>query len=425
MSTRQTPESGLRVDRIGVIKEATTGQIPTDPAWEYHSDNYLNFNWAPSPDPEPRETLGSPDPDDHDVGNQEHELTVAYHQQRPVVDTSGNPDGYLADALMRDSSNRIPNTHAMLARESRPVSPDDPSDVDGARTFTVMKGGYPNASLEGDPETGAPIPTELTYMAEKVRSYELLQPATSTLFAIESTSPEDTTQTLTIEDEGAATTDTVTLDGTNLVSTTQSFDNWDAGELDAETEGDVIVSINSGTETSPTKGTELTGSPIRGSLYYSNDDQPLEGDLGVPALGAGSHATELGTNFEHFLGDSVQRNAEDIAFDLNNVTFEVDNNFDPTPREDSTRYRITAGNRGITLTSDVVGHRATHAHIMDSLGSVGTDLVWTLSKTEITVNGATVTGAPERTRESDQAAAQPSVEFAGQGDPAISFTNVV
>lgn len=423
MSTRQTPESGLRVDRIGVIKETTTGSIPADPAWEYHSDNYLTSNWAPSPDPERRDTLGSPDPDDHDVGNQEHELTVAYHQQRPVVDTSGNPDGYLADATMRDSANRIPNTHAMLAREFRPVSPDDPSDVDGARTFTVMKGGYPNASLEGDPETGAPIPTELTYTAEKIRSYEVLQPTSSTLLTVKSTSANDTSQTITFEDEGASTTGSVALNGQTVESTTASFADLDGAELDAETEGDVIISINDGTETSPTEGSTLL--TIRGGLYYSNDDQPLEGDLGVPVLGAGSHPTELGTNFEHFLGDSVQRNAEDIAFDLNNVTFETDNNYDSTPREDSTRYRITAGNRDITLSSDVVGHRATHAHIMDSLGSVGTNLVWTLSKTEITVNGATVTDAPERTRESDQAAAQPSVEFSGQGDPAISFTNVV
>lgn len=422
MSVRETPESGLRIDRVGVIKETTTGQIPSDPAWEYHSDNYLNYTWSPSPSPERRDGLGTPDPSEWDVGNQEHELTVAYHQQRPVVDTSGNPDGYVADALMRDSSNRIPNTHAMLAREFRPVSPDDPSDVDGARTYTVMKGGYPNASLEGDPDTGEPIPTELTYTAEKIRSYEILQPASDTLLTVKSTNSNDTTQTLTIEDEGASNTGSVALNGTTVESTTASFADIDAAELDAETEGDVIVSINDGTETSPTEGTTLM--TIRGGLYYSPDDQSLEGDLGVPALGSGSHPTELGTTFEHFLGDSVQRNAEDIAFDLNNVTFEIENNYDSTPREDSTRYRITEGNRGVTLSSDVVGHRASHAHIMDSLGSVGADLVWTLSKTEITVNGATVTAAPERTRESDQAAATPSVEFSGQGDPAISFTNV-
>lgn len=423
MSTRQTPESGLRVDRVWALKESITGQIPADPVWQYHSDNYLNITWSPSPGPERRDTLGSPDPADWDVGNQEHELTVAYHQQRPVVDSSGNPDGFVADGMMRDSSNQIPNTHAMLARETRPVSPDDPSDVDGARTYTVMKGGYPDPNLEGDPENGEPIPTELTYTAEKIRSFEILQPASGTLLTVKSTSADDTTQTISFEDEGGSTTGSVTLNGTTVESTTASFDNINAAELDAETDGDVIISINDGTETSPTEGTTLM--TIRGALHYSNDDQPLEGDLGVPVLGSGSAPSTIGTSFEHFLGDSVQRNAEDIAFDLNNVTFEVDNNYDPTPREDSTRYRITEGNRDATLSSEVIGHRASHAHIMDSLASVGADLVWTMSKTELTVNGATVTSALERTRESDQAAAQPSVEFEGKGDPAISFTNVV
>lgn len=422
MSVRETPESGLRVDRIGVIREEVTGDIPADPSWEYHSDNYLNFTWGPSPSPQRRDELGSPDPSDWDVGNQEHELTVAYSQQRPVVDTNGNPDGFVADGLMRDSANRIPNTHALLAREFRPAAPDDPSDVDGARTYTVMKGGYPDPSLEGDPDTGEPVPTELTYTAEKVRSLEILQPSNDTLLVAESTSSEDTDQSLTVEDEGASQTGTINLDGTNLASTTASFPGVDAAELSAETVGDVILSINDGDETSPTKGTELA--TIRGGLFYSPDDQPLEGDLGVPALGAGSHATELSTTFEHFIGDSVQRNSEGLAFDLNNVTFEVGNNYDTTPRADSTRYRITEGNRDVTMSADVVGHRATHRHIMDSLGTVGSDLIWTLSQTEITVNGATITAPPERTRENEDAAASISVEFGGKGDPAIGFTNV-
>lgn len=420
MSVRQTPESGLRIDRIGVIRETTTGQTPTDPAWEYHSDNYINFNWAPSPDPERRDGLGTPDAVDHDVGNQEHELVVAYHQQRPWVDGSGNPDGFVGDAALRDSANQIPNTHSLLAREFRPKSPDDPTTVDGARTYTIMKGGYPNVSIEADPETGEPIPTELTYMAEKIRSVEILQPASSSLVVAQSTSADDTTQTLSIEDEGAGTTDTISLNGNTPVSSTESFDDIDAIELDAETEGDVTLHINDGTEVSPTVGDEL--SKLRGGLYYSNDDQSLEGDLGVPVLGSGSHATEIGTTYEHFLGDSVQRNSEDIAFDLNDVTFEIDNGFDVTAREDSTRYRITEGNREVAFNATVVGHRASHRHIMDSLGSVGADIVWTMSKTELTVNGATVTGAPERTRESDQAAAQPEVEFMGQGDPALTVT---
>lgn len=422
MSTRETPESGLRFDRIEVIKETNTGEIQADPSWEYHSDNYLNFAWAPSPDAQPREVLGTPDPEDHDVGNQEHELTVAYHQQRSIVDSNGDPDGYIGDALLRDSDNRIVDTHAMVARESRPNDPNDPTSVAGARTFTVMKGGYPDVSMEGDPENGEPIPTELTYLAEKIRSYQILQPDASTELVAKSSDSADTSQTLSIESEDASTTGSISLNGTTLVSTTETFDDVDAAELDSEAEGDITLSINSGTSASPSEGSTIM--TIRGSKHYSNDNQTLEGDLGVPVLGSGSHASSIGTTFEHFLGDTVQRNSENLALDLNNAVLEVDNNLDTTSREDSTRYRITAGNRGITMTTDLIGHEASHKHLTDALDTNSANLVWTLSKSEITINGATVTGPPERTRESDQAAAQIGVEFSGQGDPAISISNL-
>lgn len=423
MSIRETPESGLRIDRVEVLRESTTGVTDTDPAWEFYSDNVINFTWSPSPGAERRDGLGTPDAVDHDVGNQEHELTIAYHLQRGLVDGSGNPDGFGGDAILRDENNQIHNTHSLVAREVRGQSPDDPSGVDGARTYTVMMGGYPEiSSMEGDPENGAPIPIELTYMAEKIRSYEILQPSSSTLLTVSSSDSGDTTQTVTFENEGAGTTDTVSLNGTTEESTTSSFDDIDSISVSPETVGDVTVSINDGTETSPTAGTTLM--TIHGGQHYSNDSQSIEGDLGVPPLGSGSHASAVGTDYEHFIGDSVQRNSEDIAFDLNNVTMEVTQNYDLTTREDSTRYRISEGNRDVMLTATVVGDRASHSHIMDSLASIGTDLTWTLSGTDITINEATVTGAPERTRESDQAAAQPEVEFSGQGDPAISLTDV-
>lgn len=413
MSERQTPESGLRLDRIGFLRETVTGEIPVDPDWQYHSDNYLNFEWAPDPGAARRDGLGTPDAVDFHVGTESHSLTVAYDLQQPLVDATGEPLDAAGDAWLRNADNQLYNTHAVLARESRQTrSPDDPTDVQGARTYTVMKGGHPNANLEGDPEEGVPIPKEIEYTAEKIRSYEILQPANATLLVVQSTDSTDTVD-VTIEDEDAATTETVTLDGTNLVSTSTQFSDIDAVSLVDEASGDVTVHINDGDATAPAAGSTLT--EIKGALHYSEDEQPLEGDLGVPALGAGSHATLINTSYEHFAGDSVQRNAEGVAYDLNNLTAEVDNNYDATPRADSVRPRITEGNRDVSLTTDVIGERESHAYIMQSLTAAGDDIDWGLSRTLITFDQAAVMDPPSRTRESDEAAAAISVGFESEG----------
>lgn len=419
MSTQQTPESGVRFGRVWVLREAVTGEIPADPDWQYYSDNLLNFSWAPSSGVSRHDGLGTPDPARWNKGSEEHDLTVAYDLQRPIVDANGDPDDFVGDAMLRNADNQLPNTHAIVAREERTTpSPNDPTNVQGARQYIVAKGGKADWNLEGDPEEGQPIPVELSYQFEKVRPYHVYQPAAATLLAVDSTDTDDSTQSLTIEgedDTGTYTSETVALDGTTLVSTSTSFQSIDAVELDAETNGDVTVYINDGDGTAPAAGSALT--TLYGALEYSNDDQPLEGDLGIPALGAGSAATEIGTTYEHFIGDSVQRNAEDIAFDLNNFVAEGSNGINPTSRSDSVRMRLTEGNRETTQTADVIGERESHDYIMQSLRNVGADIVWTLSNTRLTFPNATIPDGnePERTRESDEAAASISVGFESDG----------
>jgi hypothetical protein len=409
MSERQTPESGLRYDRIGVIRESVMGEIPTDPNWEYHSDDYISTNWAPSPGATRRDALGTPDPTGHDVGNEEHELEVAYRLQQALVDGSGDPVDMAGDAFVRDADEQIPNTHGILARDERTTpSPEDPDDVQGARTYMVAKGGHPDASIEGDPEDGVPVPVELTYQFEKIRSYHILQPASGSTLAVSSTDDSDTMDII-IEDEGASKTETLTLNGTTSVTSTDTdWTDIDAVELTEEASGDVTVSIDGGSDL-------VT---LRGAQHYSDDDQDLEGDLGVPALGGGSHPTEIGTAYEHFIGDSVQRNSADIAYDLNNVVLEVDNNYDTTTRHDSVRMRINEGNRDVTFTADVVGEKESHDYIMESLTAGAEDITWSLSNTIFNLNSSSVTDPPDRTRESEDAAAAISVGFRSE-DPQV------
>lgn len=427
MSTRPTPESGLRVDRIGCVREAVTGEIPADPNWEYHSDNYRTFTPSPDPGAERRDGLGTPYAVAHDVGNESHEITVAYDLQRPLVDQNGDPDDFAADGMQRTAGNEIPNTHAILTREDRGTpNPDDPADVSGARKYWVVKGAYPDPTIEGDPENGAPIPVEITYMAEKSRFYEILQMAAAELLAVRTTNANDTTQTLTVEgedDTGTYTSEAIALDGDTLVSSSTSFQSIDAAELDVHTEGDVLVFINSGDATTPGEGSELVPGGIKGWDHYSADGQELEGDLGVPALENGSHGTEIGTSFEHFHGDTVERGGESLALDINNGTFEVDNGYEQTSREDSVRYRITEGNAEPTMTYEAIGDSL--SHIQEGLTAAEADVVWEMAKTDLTLGSASAMTVPESGRESDQGAASITVEFEGTGADAVQMVNTV
>lgn len=412
MSQSPTPESGLRADRIWTMREPVTGVIPDDPDWQHHSDNYIETSWSPDAGVERQDGLGTADPRGFFAGNEEHEVTVVYDLQRPLLEG----EDFAADAFLRDADNSILNTHALVMRDTRVEgSPDDPAGTAGARMYTVGKGGHPEGNIEGDPSEGTPIPAELTYLFEKVRSYVIYQPDGPSAISVTSDREEDIGLDVTIESEGATNAETVTLtentdvDGNfeSASGTTQTdFGDIDAVEAQSEPMGNLDVALSGG----------ATIMRIFGAYEYSDDEQPLEGDLGVPALGAGSAADGVGGSYENFHGDSVQRPVdEDFVFDLNNLTLTVENNYESTPRNDSTRHRITAGNRTTTWEADVIGEHESHDLIMQTLRTVGIDLRWTLSNSVLVGPGATVTESPDRSRESEQAAAEMGVTLESEG----------
>jgi len=111
----------------------------------------------------------------------------------------------------------------------------------------------------------------LEYEAKRARMFRVEQPI-GEMLTVRSTSPSDTSQTLTLEGDGAVPSEDIMLDGTTGVTTVDSFDSLDAFELDAETAGDVVVEDGAGDELVRLKGTDSYDGAI--------------GDLGVPALGA-------------------------------------------------------------------------------------------------------------------------------------------
>lgn len=399
-------ESGIRNRRTEFVPETTRGETPSNPAWELFSDRMINFATTPEVQYAIDQAVGGPDPAGIERGPEDHEVTVGYRLQRWLVDGSGNPQDAAGYGIVREADNEL-QSHTIVDREDRASGGDDGG---GLRLYAVVKGAVVDTvGITLDPDSGEPVPVELTYTTEKIRSQLIHQPSSSTLLAVESTDAGDTTQTLTIEDEGAATSEGVALNGTTLVSTSSQFADIDAAELDAETVGDVNVYVNSGSATTPAKGTLLM--TIRGSDAYDG----IEGDLGVPALGTGSHAAALGTAFEKFLGQSIDRGGSGIATHIVAGEFEISNGLETVPRASTYRRVIQAGQREATLSADLIGEFRSHDAWVDHLRNQQENVVWNADGGTLQLDSATLTSAGERAIAPDEILLQDGSEFTAQG----------
>jgi len=380
-------ESGLRNNRTEFIRETTFNQTPADPAWELLSDEVFAFDWDGQRDIFAKRRLGSVDPDQFFGGSEGHEVTVEYYLQRWLL-SGGNPLDPLGDAVVRDLDNNMGSSLSLVSREDRQVSGGNPLIDSGVRTYTVVTGAYANtAVVPGQVESGEPIRPTINYIASKVRSYEISQPAASTTLTVVSDNAGDTTQSLDVEDEGAGTTETIALNGVTPVVGAQSFTDIDAAYLDAECIGDVTV----------TDGTD-TLFVIFGSATYDN----IEGDRGVPLLGAGSHGAALATAYEQFIDDTITRDGNDIAAYVNSAEFRVNNNLDTRPQLGSLARVIIPGTRQTELQTGVFGPHESHAQMMDHLRVLQSDIVWTLTGGTITLDDAVLMSPPGRRYQAEE-----------------------
>lgn len=412
MSARDTPESGLYTDDVMVTRESVTGEVETDPEYEYFSDNIRDWSFSPGVNVSRRDGVGTPDAVDHDRGMEEPEIEVVYDLQRPLVDSgSGDPADFSADSWIRTDANRIPNTHQVRIVEERDaVDPDDPDGVSGVRTFVIGLGAHPNADMELDPEDGEPVNTTLSYMCEKVREYEVYQPD-GDMLTVELEQSSDTGITVTIEsDDGSSEEVDMSADSQ---TTTDSFSSIRAIELSDDIEGDLTVTNGSGT----------TLATIRGAAFYGDGEETLEGDRGIPAIGSGSEATAVSNPYVYFRGAQVTRGGNPLDYDLNRMTIGVENGYDSTPRHDTARGRYNEGNRETTVESDVVGWGASLDFYDDALGMEEDDIVILLTNTKFTFPSCVVTEPGDKERASDDTAVEYSVTFDPTGAPMVTNPN--
>lgn len=395
-------ESGLRDIRAHWVAESDPDTTPTDPAWKRFSDvvGREAVSTAVDANIEEQRGVGSPDPVNFFRGVEDDTLAVPYDLQRWLSD-GGSPElpqDPVANAMMRDTVGAIHECHSVLIRHTQTEGGVDDA---GVRTYTYARGCLPDTgTLVGNPGSSLPILATVQYMAAKIRSYEIHQPADATTITVNNANAADDGLTVTIEDEGAATSEAVTTDAAVPPTTTATFDNIDAVWVSDDHEGDITIEDDAG-------NVLMT---IPGASSY----QDIEGDRGVPLLGGGSFEAALGTAFEHFLGDTLQLGGADLADTVSSFQFQVSNNVEADPRNQTLRQRLTAGNRNIEVTADVFGERQSHADFLRHLQVQQGDLIWTLTGGTITALQAALTDVGDRDYSEGQTKIQLSNTFTGE-----------
>lgn len=403
-----TTESGQLPGRYECVVEPEPGAVPSDPSWRRFSDVIRTWEMDVGATQARQDGVGTVDAVDHNRGPEEPSATVGYDLQRFPVDPAGNPVDPSAYGILRDQYNDLLGTLLIVGRREMGGG----NFGAGVREYSVVRGGgVDSVNPELDPSGEQPILMELSITARKARSVLIHQPDGDTDLSVLSTSANDTMD-LTVESEDATVSSTVTLDGTNSVPIAGPFDDVDAIWLTDNPEGNVTITDGSGT----------TVCELKGGLEYSDDDQPVDGDRGVPVLGAGSHAGAIGTPFEHFVGDRFERGGGAVRPRVNSASWSVENNIGTSSLQQTRAPAVDAGNRGVTVDADIAGPFVSHSSMMQSLQNDQQDIEHELSGGTIRFHNATPTDSASRTVEAEQGVASYSETFSASGDPAIELT---
>lgn len=382
-------ESGLRPGRLEYVPETTFGSAPTDPAWVLFSDSVQSLNFGPQATISPRRKVGDADIQDFNAGAEDHTFEVTYDLQEWL-------DSGAANAGIARNADGTLSSHSIVYRETL----GDGQNATGRRVYYVVEGAkIDNVSVSGEPETGDPIMVTLSYMAQKIRTYVVDMPDTEQLSIVSSDAAD--TMNITVEDDGAAIAETFALTGTTPVTTTATnFATIDALRLASAPKGNITVS-------GVTSGNTL-------AIIYGTDAYDTRGgDLGIPALGSGSHGSALGGAYENFLGDTVERaggtplleGSNGITADvcISSIEFAVANNLEPTTCHTTIGKKINEGARTITVGVNIYGEKAAYEATTEHLRKTEVDFVWTLTGGSLTFVGSVLTDLGDIAFETEQA----------------------
>lgn len=398
----ESVESGIRAGRTEFVRETTVGTTPSDPDWLRYSDAYQTVTPEPTASISPRRRVGSYDVQNFNAGAEDHSLSIEYDLQRAIESGSTNDASF--DGLARSSDGTMQSTHSYLQRDNLGGSGNLGG---GIRGYTVGKGGkIDSVNLSGEPGEGNPVMVTLDYLFEKMRFYVIHQPSGSVNVTVSSSDANDTMD-ITIEDDGAGTSETLTLNGTTDVVGTASFSSIDAVELASRPTGDITVEDGSGNTITVIKGSS------------SHDDR--EGDLGVPALGNGSHEGALGTSYEVFLGDTVERPSGntgeflDTNTRINSFEITVNNNIAANAHVGSIGKELSEGPREIEVSATLFGEKTSFEAAEQHLQVVEETIKWDTTNDTIEVTDAVLRDLGSIGKESEQQVMMVDNTFEGQG----------
>lgn len=354
------------------VEETSEGNAPADPAWNGFSYNILNaWGWEPDASTTSLRGAGSSKPQGHFNGSETHDASFEYSLARWFVDGTGNaqdPAYYFLD-LAPDNSVRA--THTVVTRQEYDSGGNDGA---GRHFYVVGKGGHPGSvTLPFQTDEGTPIAVGLEYQFEKIRNYTIHQPSAGTTLSI--TNNGTTSVDVTVENSDASTAETNTVAGGATVTTTATFAEIDVVELDTDTDGTVEVTDGAGT----------TFATIDGSDSYPAG----EGDLGIPALGTGSHASAIPEGNEViFIDDTLDYSGTPIADEIESGELTVDLNLNDNSKAGTARRNIHSESWSAELTASVAGENVTEQQISDYLQEAEYNIKWTAQQGDITLTNS-------------------------------------
>jgi hypothetical protein len=372
--------------RLEWVDETSEGTTPSDPEWNGFSYNIINYwNWEPEANTTALRGAGEPKPQGFFNGSETHDASFEYSLARWFKDGSGNTQDPANDFLDLSDDNDVTTTHSVVSWQEYSTGGADSA---GRRVYVVGKGGHPGSvTVPFETSEGAPIAIGLEYQFEKIRAYTIDQPSSGTTLEIANNGTSDVD--VTIEDEGAATSETNTVTGGGTTTTTGTFDNIDAVELATDVDGDVVVSDGGGTDFVTIKG---------------SDSYPAgEGDLGIPALGSGSHASSISEGNEViFLDDQLDYDGTAIADEIESGELTVDFGLNSNSQVGTAKQNIHATEWTAEVTASVAGEDVTSQQMVDYLTEVANDIKWTANQGSITLTNSRLTSPGEFVGETSQ-----------------------
>jgi len=406
-----TVESALSDHRIEYAQEPSEGTFPTDPSWEVLTDYLDELTFTPGAGREAISVVGQGDVKDMFRGAEEPEVSTNYYKQQGFVDSGGGVNYPGGRPLTYDYSCDLQSFNIVVRRET-----DCNGNFDaGFREYIVIRGAKPTeVSNPGDAANSQPIIEQLTWAVQQGRSYVIHQPDSSTTLDI--TNGGDADVDVTIEDESAATSETITVAANSTVTTVESYSDVDVIFAESDHDGDITVTDGSGTnvldETTPLAGSNTDG---------------VESDRGVTPLGSGSHGSAVGTDPTdyQFLGvDQINWQGSALADRIHSLDFTVSLETDRNAVTGTRRQTIDIGTRTVEVEAETSGPFESATRIAQQYHNESSDFVYSYPDNDVTIKNAEITDADDYTRTAGDTNSIPSTTFQGKTDSDASAVSV-